>query len=136
MMARCVLRAKIMNTILELFRKWILISAAVLLLCGAGIAQVASKVPASTTSSDAERGISLASKGRCAEAVPILKKAVAQVTDKNLKYDVLMSMARCAMGLEQTETAVRALLDLNRRDRKSTRLNSSHESVSRMPSSA
>src|SRR5450755_2810206 len=47
-------------------------------------------------------------------AAPILKKAVAQITDKNLKYDRLMSTARCAMGLEQTDTTVRALLDLNR----------------------
>jgi tetratricopeptide (TPR) repeat protein len=103
-----------MDSVAERFRKWILISGAALVLCSAGIAQVTSKTPASATSSGAERGIGLAAKGRCAEAVPILKKAVAQVTDKKLKYDVLMSTARCAMGLEQTETAVRTLLDLNR----------------------
>jgi tetratricopeptide (TPR) repeat protein len=102
-----------MDSVPERFRKWILISGAALVLCGAGIAQVTSKAPASATSSGAERGISLAAKGRCAEALPILKKA-GQITDKKLKYDVLMSMARCAMGLEQTETAVRTLLDLNR----------------------
>jgi tetratricopeptide (TPR) repeat protein len=87
---------------------------AALCFCSAGIAQVTSKAPASATSSGAERGISLALKGRCAEALPILKKAAAQIADKKLKYDALMSMARCAMGLEQTETAVRTLLDLNR----------------------
>jgi tetratricopeptide (TPR) repeat protein len=114
MIAGVILRAKTMDSVPELFRKWILISAGVLLLCTAGRAQVTSKTPASANSSGAERGITLASKGRCAEAVPILKKAVAQITDKKLKYDGLMSMARCAMGLEQTETAVRALLDLNR----------------------
>lgn len=62
----------------------------------------------------AERGIRLAAKGRCKEALPVLKKAAAQVLNKDLKYNVVMSTARCAMGLEQTEAAVRALLELNR----------------------
>jgi tetratricopeptide (TPR) repeat protein len=44
----------------------------------------------------------------------LLKTEAAQIANKSLKYDVLMSTARCAMGLEQTETAVRAVLDLNR----------------------
>jgi tetratricopeptide (TPR) repeat protein len=108
------LGATIMAALSERFRKWVFISPATLLLCAAGIAQVTSKAPASATSSGAEQGISLASRGRCAEALPILKKAVAQTADKKLKYDVLMSMAHCAMALEQTETAVRTLLDLNR----------------------
>jgi tetratricopeptide (TPR) repeat protein len=45
--------------------------------------------------------------------LPLLKKATAQIIDKSLKYDVLMSTARCAIGLEQTDTAVKTLLDLN-----------------------
>lgn len=65
------------------------------------------------TSETAERGIALASKGLCREALPLLKKS-AQITDRDLKYDVLMSTARCAMSLDQTDTAVRALLELNR----------------------
>jgi tetratricopeptide (TPR) repeat protein len=65
------------------------------------------------TPETAERGISLASKGLCKDALPLLKKS-AQITDKNLKYDVLMSTARCAMSLDQTDTAVRTLLELNR----------------------
>ena len=75
MMAGVILRAKAIDSVPEPFRKWILISGAVLLLCSAGIAQVTSKAPASTTSSGAEQGISLASRGRCSEALPILKKA-------------------------------------------------------------
>jgi tetratricopeptide (TPR) repeat protein len=114
MIAGVILRAMTMDSVRELFRKWILIPGAALLLCSAGIAQVTSKDPASSTPSAAERGIKLASKGRCAEAVPILQKAVAQITDKKLKYDGLMSLVHCAMGLEQTETAVRTILDLNR----------------------
>ena len=114
MIAGVILRATNMDSVPEPFRKWILIAVAALCFCSAGIAQVTSKAPASATSSGAEHGISLASKGRCSEALPILKKAGVQIADKKLKYDVLMSMARCAMGLEQTDTAVRTLLDLNR----------------------
>ena len=114
MIAGVILRAKTMDSVPARFRKSILIFGAALLLCRVGIAQITSKAPASATSSGAEHGISLALKGRCSEALPILKKAGAQIADKKLKYEVLMSMARCAMGLEQTETAVRTLLDLNR----------------------
>ena len=89
----------------------------VVCLCGFLIsssgAQVLSKTPAADASSFAERGISLAEKGRCREALPLLKKA-GHVADKQLKYKALMSSARCAMSLDQTETAVEALLVLNR----------------------
>jgi len=74
--------------------------------------QASTKVPAGT-GSEAERGINLASKGLCKEALPLLKKST-QVPNKDLKYNVLMSTARCAMSLDQTNTAVRALLELNR----------------------
>jgi tetratricopeptide (TPR) repeat protein len=62
----------------------------------------------------AERGIGLASKGRCREALPVLKKATPHLADKQLKYRALMSTARCAMSLDQTESAVEALLALHR----------------------
>jgi predicted Zn-dependent protease len=77
-------------------------------------AQVYSKATAVEAPSLAEQGISLASKGRCREALPILRKAAAHLTDRQLKYRVVMSTARCAMSLEQMETAVEALLLLNR----------------------
>jgi tetratricopeptide (TPR) repeat protein len=60
------------------------------------------------------RAISLAAKGRCREALPVLKKAAAHLVDKQLKYRAGMSTARCAMSLDQTETAVEALLLLSR----------------------
>ncbi len=90
------------------------ITLAVSFVCGLCKAQVTSKGAPPAASSVAERGMSLASKGKCHDALPLLKKAGAQSADKNLKYDVLMSTARCAIGLELTDTAVRALLDLNR----------------------
>lgn len=95
-------------------RNWIFVVVAATLLFSVGVAQESSKIPATGASASSERGIDLASKGRCREALPLLKKEAAQITNKNLKYDILMSTARCAMGLEQTETAVKAVLDLNR----------------------
>jgi tetratricopeptide (TPR) repeat protein len=77
-------------------------------------AQVPAKATAADASSSAERGISLAEKGRCREAFPILKKAAPHLTDKQLKYRAVMSTARCAMSLDQTEATVEALLVLNR----------------------
>lgn len=62
----------------------------------------------------AGRGVELAHSGRCREALPILKKAAPEVTNKDLKYNVMMSVARCSMSLDQTDSAVRALLELNR----------------------
>jgi tetratricopeptide (TPR) repeat protein len=75
--------------------------------------QASSKAPAAGGTETAERGINFASKGLCKDALPLLRKS-AQLADKNLKYDVLMSTARCAMSLDQTDTAVKALLELNR----------------------
>jgi tetratricopeptide (TPR) repeat protein len=77
-------------------------------------AQVSSKAPPADFSSSAERGVGLAAKGRCREALPILKKSAAHLADKQLKYRAVMSTARCAMSLDQTDTAVEALLLLNR----------------------
>ncbi len=84
------------------------------LLAVSSSAQVPSKAPAPDASSSDDRGIDLAQKGRCREALPILKKAAAHVGDKQLKYRALMATARCAMSLDQTETTVEALLVLNR----------------------
>jgi tetratricopeptide (TPR) repeat protein len=63
--------------------------------------------------SSAERAIELAHSGRCKEALPLLKAAT-RSADKQLKYDSAMLLARCAMSLNQTETAVDALVFLNR----------------------
>src|SRR4051812_13590847 len=66
------------------------------------------------TSASAAQAIMLAQKGRCREALPILKKSILQITDKQVRYQTGMLTARCAMSLDQTESAVRALLLLNR----------------------
>jgi tetratricopeptide (TPR) repeat protein len=69
---------------------------------------------AADSSASTTQAIMLAQKGHCREALPLLKKATPQITDKQLRYQTAMMTARCAMSLDQTESAVRALLLLNR----------------------
>src|SRR5258708_18306501 len=79
------------------------------------LAQVPGKSsPAVATSTTVERAIDLAAKGRCQEALPSLKKSLSQASDKQREYRVAMATARCAMSLEQAQTAVNALWILNR----------------------
>jgi tetratricopeptide (TPR) repeat protein len=81
--------------------------------CGIFSGFLAAQVAPADASQTVEVGVSLAAKGRCREALPILKKSAAHLADKRLKYRVEMSAARCAMSLDQTQTAVEALLVLN-----------------------
>jgi tetratricopeptide (TPR) repeat protein len=60
------------------------------------------------------QAIDLAAKGRCEEALPVLRRSAGHVGDKDLKYRAAMATARCAMSLGQAETAVTALFLLNR----------------------
>lgn len=74
----------------------------------------AKSAPAAASSSSVEHAIDLASQGRCQEALPVLKKSTAHVSEKDLKYRAAMATVRCAMSLDQAETAVTTLLLLNR----------------------
>jgi tetratricopeptide (TPR) repeat protein len=87
----------------------------------AGILAVAATVAAQTrpaaplaSAPTVEQAIELAAQGRCQEALPVLKKSTAHVTDRDLKYRAVMATVRCAMSLGQAETAVMALFLLNR----------------------
>jgi predicted Zn-dependent protease len=62
----------------------------------------------------ARQGIALAEKGRCKEALPILKKSLARSVEKQLKYQAAMASTRCAMSVNDVESAVQALLLLRR----------------------
>src|SRR3954447_4788513 len=78
------------------------------------VLSISGNVVAADTPTPAAQAIMLAQKGRCWEALPILKKSILQITDKQVRYQTAMLTARCAMSLDQTESAVRALLLLNR----------------------
>jgi predicted Zn-dependent protease len=70
--------------------------------------------PAGTAdaSASARQAVSLASRGRCKEALPVLKRTMAHLADKDLRYRVGMAASRCAMSIDDSATAVDALLFL------------------------
>jgi len=83
-------------------------------LAGIDAAQSAAKPPAVDASSSTQKGLTLAEGGHCREALPILKKSAPQSADKQLKLKAGLATVRCALSLNQTDTAVNALLWLNR----------------------
>src|SRR5437870_6679849 len=77
-------------------------------------AQAPGKSSAPVSSISVERAIDLAASGHCQEALPVLKKSISHVPGKELKYRAAMATARCAMSLNQAESAVNALWILRR----------------------
>jgi tetratricopeptide (TPR) repeat protein len=75
-------------------------------------AQTPANKPATATSSPLERAVELAGKGRCEEALPLLKKLTVRATEKQLKYRALMAIVRCGMSQKEDQITVNALLDL------------------------
>lgn len=85
----------------------------------AGAQLLAAQAPAArttgaSTSASATHAIALVEQGKCAEAIPLLKRSVPHLSDYHLRYHAEMALARCGMGMQQTETAVEALLALER----------------------
>jgi len=69
--------------------------------------------PASAKAPSAvERGIELAGKRRCDDALPLLKESAPQVVDKQLKYRALMATARCGIRKQDGKVTVDALMEL------------------------
>jgi tetratricopeptide (TPR) repeat protein len=79
-----------------------------------GALPAAKGAPVADVSAAAQQGISLAEKGRCREALPVLKKAIPHLSDKQLKFEAAMANVRCAMSLDQMETTADTLLLLDR----------------------
>ena len=79
------------------------------------VAQV-SKTPAPVESltATAERGITLGTRGRCKEAMPILKRVIPKIQDKDLRHDVLMARAQCGMATDQRDVVAESLIVLTR----------------------
>ena len=79
------------------------------------VAQV-SKTPAPVESltAAAERGITLGTRGRCKEAMPLLKRVIPKIQDKNLLHDVLMARAQCGMATDQRDVVAESLIVLTR----------------------
>jgi tetratricopeptide (TPR) repeat protein len=77
-------------------------------------AQSTPKPSAPDPSSSAQKGISLAERGLCREALPILKKSAPLASDKRLKLKAGLATVRCGLSLNQVDAAVNALVWLNR----------------------
>src|SRR5215467_2726552 len=61
-----------------------------------------------------ERGIDLAAKGQCEEALPLLRKFTPIVTAKELKYRAYMATVRCSMKEQDDRATANALFDMRR----------------------
>lgn len=61
--------------------------------------------PASSQEKPAERGVQMALDGRCTEAMPLLKQAMGDAADKELKRKIGKGGVRCAMLLNQSADA-------------------------------
>jgi len=95
-----------------------------ILLATASVAGQAPPASSAAANSNVERAIDLATKGRCEEALPALKQALSrppgrgagneQTSGKQLEYRAAMAAAKCAMSLDQAQTAVNALFLLKR----------------------
>src|SRR5439155_11388551 len=98
-------------TYVSMFTRSMLLFALLFIYTGPSFAQQSGQADSSAV---AKQGIALAQRGRCTEALPILKKLTSHLTGKQLKYQCAMASSRCAMSLEQAEVEVNALLLLNR----------------------
>jgi len=82
------------------------------------IAQLQGQAPKTSSSvnslSSAQRAVHLAESGHCKEALPLLKKALPQTPDKDLKRALGLDGVRCAMGSNQLNAAQGFLQMLNR----------------------
>jgi tetratricopeptide (TPR) repeat protein len=83
---------------------------------GSAMAQALQKTPASAedSSAAAQRGVELAERGHCREALPLLKKGAPHAAGKELRRKTGLATVRCAMTAGQTEAVLDALRLLNR----------------------
>ena len=71
------------------------------------LAQAPVSSPSAGPSSLVDRGIDLAAKGRCEEALPLLKELAASESDKEIKYRAQMATARCALKRKDGQATAR-----------------------------
>ncbi len=78
-----------------------------------GSAQSVGKAPVDA-SAVARKAAVLAESGHCSEALPSLKKSIAEIKERELRRKVGLDGVRCAMTLHQTEAALEFLRVLTR----------------------
>lgn len=77
-------------------------------------AQDTSKTAPAGAPLSTSQAVSLAERGRCSEALPVLKQNTRRLRDRQLRYRAAMAAARCAMSLGDAAAAVDALMLLRR----------------------
>jgi tetratricopeptide (TPR) repeat protein len=97
----------------------VLVMMAAAMVCGIPgelLGSQAERRPSESSSSSAriERGVELASKGQCTEALAILRKSIPERGDEQLRYRAAMASAQCGMSVDQADVVVESLLLLNR----------------------
>ena len=87
-----------------------------LLFCIPALAQSrsASSPPGARLTSLAQRGVALAQNGKCHEAIPLLKKTMQEVTDRDLKKRLALLGLNCAMTHNEPYQSLDFLAFLNR----------------------
>lgn len=85
------------------------------LVCAATLfAAVALPAQTSSPSAAVQRGVQLVETGQCREALPLLERGLPHLADKALRYHGEMAEVRCAMALNDQQTAADALFRLER----------------------
>jgi tetratricopeptide (TPR) repeat protein len=82
------------------------------LLSALAFAQAPASPSSTGPSSPVERGIDLAGKRHCEEALPLLNEVTPGVSDKQLKYRAQIAIARCGIRKKDGRTTVNALMAL------------------------
>lgn len=72
------------------------------------------KQAAPVPSGSVQSAIQMVQNGRCKEALPLLKRALPRISDKDSKYHAGMAITRCAMDLQDEKTAADMLLLMKR----------------------
>jgi predicted Zn-dependent protease len=77
-------------------------------------AQVAAKPQAADPTASTRQALKLAEVGRCAEALPVLKRNTQGLADKQLRYLAAFATVNCGMSVNDTAAVVNALVLLRR----------------------
>lgn len=85
-----------------------------LLLTTLATGQAAKKTPAPSAATEPEHATNLAESGHCAEAIPVLKRALHQTTDHELKKRIALDGLHCAMTHDTPYDSLEFLMVLSR----------------------
>jgi predicted Zn-dependent protease len=92
----------------------VLLAVYAVVLAQNALAQAPVGKTSATAAPSVQQAIQLVTEGRCQQALPVLKKAFSHVVGKDPRYHAAMATVRCAMDLQDDQTAADALLLLKR----------------------